>query len=80
MSKLLKLSFALFFLIFAPACASSHTIVDSEVMINMLLHIDSEKFMSKTSNGKPFYNSLLEYKEWSHSTSNILSMILTIKT
>ncbi len=64
MSKILKLSFALFFLIFAPACASSHTIVDSEVMINMLLHIDSEKFMSKTSSGEAFYNSLLEYKEW----------------
>ncbi len=64
MSKFLRLSFTLFFLVFESACASNPSSVDSDVMINRILHIDSEKFVSKTSEGEPFYNSLMEYKEW----------------
>jgi len=64
MSNFKRLSFTLFFLLFESACASTSTSIDSDVMINRLLHIDSEKFMSKTSSGEPFYNSLMEYKEW----------------
>ncbi len=64
MSNLKRLSFTLFLLLFESACASTSIAVDSEVMINRLLHIDSEKFMSKTDSGEPFYNSLKEYKEW----------------
>ncbi|MCF6338932.1 MAG: hypothetical protein L3J84_13470 [Gammaproteobacteria bacterium] len=64
MSNLKKLSFTLFLLLFESACASTSIAGDSDVMINRLLHIDSEKFMSKTDSGESFYNSLMEYKEW----------------
>jgi len=64
MSNLKRLSCTLFFLLFGSACASTSSAVDSEVMINRLLHIDSEKFMSKTDSGEPLYNSLMAYKEW----------------
>ena len=45
------------------ACAGTYE-QDSEIMINRLLHIDNEKYMTKTESGEYFYNSLLEYKEW----------------
>jgi len=64
MSNLKRISFTLFFLLFETACASTPVSVDSDVMINRLLHINNEKFMSKTDSGEPFYNSLMEYKEW----------------
>ncbi len=64
MSSFIKLSFVFFILIFESACASGPPSVDSDVMINRLLHIDNEKFMSKTDDGEAFYNSLMEYKEW----------------
>ena len=32
--------------------------------LQVLLHIDNEKFLSKTNESKPFYDSLAQYKEW----------------
>ena len=64
MSKFLRLFTVLFFFATQSACEVSSTVDDSDVMINRLLHIDNEKFISKTSEGEPFYNSLMEYKEW----------------
>ncbi len=64
MLRYIRLSFVFFILVFVSACASSPSTVDSDVMINRLLHIDNETFISKTSDGEPFYNSLMEYKEW----------------
>lgn len=63
MSGMKRLSIILFLFLFGSACTSTVT-VDSEVMVNRLLHIDNEKFMSMTDDGEPFYDSLMEYKEW----------------
>ncbi len=64
MSKFLQLSLVLFIVVLESACASKSTTIDSDVMIDRLLHIDNEKFLFKTSEGGPFYNSLMEYREW----------------
>lgn len=37
---------------------------DSEILLNSLLHIKSEKYLKLSEDGEPFYNSLLEYKNW----------------
>lgn len=64
MCKFIRLSFILFFFALGSACAINPTAIDSDVMINRILHIDSEKFVSKTTDGEVFYDSLKEYKEW----------------
>jgi hypothetical protein len=44
-----------------PAVENEH---DAKLIINRLLHIDNEKYKTKNEDGKYFYNSLLEHKDW----------------
>lgn len=59
-----KLCFILGILVVMPVFASTYA-EDAELILNRILHIDSEKYRSTNENGEYVYNSLREYKDWS---------------
>lgn len=42
----------------------SSTAQDSQLLVNMLLQIDSEKYITQNINGDLAYNDLAEYQDW----------------
>ncbi len=80
--RLIKLLLFLLFLSVSSSITAASNAQDAELMLNRILHIDNEKYNIKNENGKFFYNSLLEYKDWErlyikYSKLNIKNKIYT---
>ena len=63
LNRLLITSICMIFFISITACSSEQ---NDKIIINMLLHIDDDKYNTKDEDG-PYYDSLAEYKDWENA-------------